>query len=75
MSVLRTLWAAKPELWEKIHLVMAGGYDPRVAENVEHFQELTDLVAAHELQDHVTFLRSFRYGKAIWTFRGGRREG
>jgi alpha-1,3/alpha-1,6-mannosyltransferase len=39
---------------------MAGGYDPRVAENVEHFQELSDLVRSLELEQHVTFLRSFR---------------
>ena len=48
-------------LWDKVHLVMAGGYDPRVAENVEHFVELSAVVAELGLGDHVTFLRSFRY--------------
>ncbi|KAM8967634.1 alpha-1,3/1,6-mannosyltransferase ALG2 [Pelodytes ibericus] len=45
--------------WERVHLVMAGGYDDRVMENVEHYQELNDLAAKYEISDHVTFLRSF----------------
>lgn len=42
----------------KGHLVMAGGYDERVQENVEHYQELRDLVCQLNLNDNVTFLRS-----------------
>jgi len=30
----------KPAIWDELHLVLAGGYDPRVAENVEHVEEL-----------------------------------
>ncbi|CAH2283457.1 Alpha-1,3 1,6-mannosyltransferase ALG2 [Pelobates cultripes] len=45
--------------WEKVHLIIAGGYDERVKENVEHFQELHDLTAQLGIGDHVTFLRSF----------------
>ena len=41
------------------HLVMAGGYDDRVKENVEHFQELKRLSASLDLDNHITFLRSF----------------
>lgn len=45
--------------WEQVHLVMAGGYDERVAENVQHYEELLSLVASLGLEEHVTFLRSF----------------
>ncbi|KAL8571886.1 hypothetical protein ACOMHN_011478 [Nucella lapillus] len=41
------------------HLVMAGGYDDRVRENVEHYQELKQLAAHSDLDNNVTFLRSF----------------
>ena len=38
---------------------MAGGYDERVVENKEHYEELCNLVNENNLKDHVTFLRSF----------------
>ena len=41
------------------HLVMAGGYDERVRENVEHYRELRELSSQLGLDDHLTFLRSF----------------
>ncbi|KAK7501172.1 hypothetical protein BaRGS_00007657 [Batillaria attramentaria] len=41
------------------HLIMAGGYDERVRENVQHYQELRQLTSDLGLDDHVTFLRSF----------------
>ncbi|CAK4139444.1 unnamed protein product [Aphanomyces euteiches] len=41
-----------------IHLVLAGGYDPLNAENVEHFAELSKFVVEAGLKDHVTFLKS-----------------
>lgn len=60
---LQALAALKERLstgeWERVHLVMAGGYDERVVENVEHYEELRSLVASLGLEDHVTFLRSF----------------
>ena len=34
-------------------LVIAGGYDRRLAENREHFEELMDLVAKCQLQEKV----------------------
>jgi alpha-1,3/alpha-1,6-mannosyltransferase len=43
--------------------LFAGGYDTRVAENVEHHKELVDFVEANGLQDNVTFLRSFSDGE------------
>ncbi|XP_071593085.1 alpha-1,3/1,6-mannosyltransferase ALG2 [Heliangelus exortis] len=45
--------------WDEVHLVMAGGYDKRVLENVEHYEELRRLAAKLGITDHVTFLRSF----------------
>lgn len=45
--------------WSEVHLVMAGGYDKRVLENVEHYEELRGLAAKLGLNDHVTFVRSF----------------
>lgn len=44
--------------FDQIHLVMAGGYDVRVAENVEHFRELEQLTEQLALGGNVTFLKS-----------------
>lgn len=43
----------------KIHLIIAGGYDERVVENKEHYTELRCLCDKLNLNDSVTFLRSF----------------
>lgn len=60
---LQALAALKSRLssgeWERVHAVMAGGYDERVAENVEHYEELRSLASSLGLEGHVTFLRSF----------------
>ncbi|KAK9809938.1 hypothetical protein WJX72_002056 [[Myrmecia] bisecta] len=40
-------------------LVIAGGYDARLAENREYMQELKDLIAELDLQDKVFMLPSF----------------
>lgn len=45
--------------WEKVHLILAGGYDERIRENVEYYQELNQLAVKHDISNHVTFLRSF----------------
>lgn len=41
-----------------VHLVVAGGYDDRVTENVQHYTELKDLAEQIHLEGCVTFLRS-----------------
>ncbi|CAF0733865.1 unnamed protein product [Brachionus calyciflorus] len=46
------------EDWESCHLIMAGGYDPRVGENLNHHAELLDLAKSLDLLDHISFLRS-----------------
>lgn len=38
---------------------MAGGYDDRVTENKEHYLELRKLSSDLQIDNHVTFLRSF----------------
>lgn len=44
--------------WKRCRLVVAGGYDTRVLENVEHYSELDDLVKESNLEDKVTLLKS-----------------
>ncbi|CAH8505990.1 unnamed protein product [Schistosoma turkestanicum] len=43
---------------ENVHLIIAGGYDRRVIENVEYYTELVDLSQKLKLTDNVTFMRS-----------------
>lgn len=44
--------------FEKCHLIIAGGYDKRVIENVDHHDELVDLAEQLGIQSKCTFLRS-----------------
>lgn len=44
--------------WDRLHLVIAGGYDSRNLENLEHYDELNVISENLELKDKVTFLRS-----------------
>ena len=56
-------------------LVMIGGYDPRVEENVEVLTELEDLVSELGLEDQVTFKTSTptseKVGKHLPDLTGG----
>ena len=45
--------------YRDVHLVLAGGYDPRLAENVEHLEELKAEAAALGVTAAVTFVPSF----------------
>ncbi|XP_066541898.1 alpha-1,3/1,6-mannosyltransferase ALG2 [Hoplias malabaricus] len=56
--------------WDQVHLVMAGGYDERVDENVQHYDELRSLVASVGLKEHVTFLRSFSDRQKVALLQG-----
>lgn len=51
--------------WKKVHLFVAGGYDERVTENKEHYEELCVMAAKHQLGDHITFLRSISDVKKV----------
>lgn len=44
--------------WSHVHLVMAGGYDTRVKENVEHCDELVSHASTLGLTEKVTFMKS-----------------
>ncbi|KAI5644854.1 glycosyl transferases group 1 domain-containing protein [Phthorimaea operculella] len=44
--------------WERVHLIMAGGFDPINLENMEHFMELTDLAEELGIEEKVTFMKS-----------------
>lgn len=44
--------------WDRLHIVIAGGYDSRNIENLEHFEELQVISENLDLKDKVTFLRS-----------------
>ncbi|XP_061771684.1 alpha-1,3/1,6-mannosyltransferase ALG2 isoform X1 [Nerophis ophidion] len=53
-----------------VHLVVAGGYDERVSENVEHYAELKELSSQLHLGDCVTFLRSPSDSMKVALLRG-----
>lgn len=53
---IRALGLAKEQV--SAHLVVAGGYDQRCRENVEHYEELKSLAETLGLRDRVTFLKS-----------------
>lgn len=45
--------------WKEVHLVLAGGYDEAVQENVEYYEELKAISTKLNIDEHITFLRSF----------------
>jgi len=53
----------------KVTLVMAGGWDNRVQENVQHFDELETLVHKLGISDQVEFLRSPSDQEKLWLLR------
>ena len=50
-------------------LIIAGGYDHRVAENVEHYQELLNLADDLQVSDKVVFLQSPSDQEKVWLLR------
>ena len=50
-------------------LIVAGGYDSRVTENVEHFAELESLAKELNVDDRVIFLRSPGDQEKVWLLR------
>lgn len=57
-SIVKKLIDKEWESLPKCHLYIAGGYDPRVTENIEHYEELVKIVDEFGLSDSVTFLKS-----------------
>lgn len=54
---------------ESGRLAIAGGYDPRVTENVEHYRELVELARDLGVEDRVTFLRSPTDAEKVWLLK------
>lgn len=44
--------------WDRTQLILAGGYDSRVIENIEHYEELKSLADELSLANKITFLKS-----------------
>lgn len=55
--------------FDRVHLIIAGGYDVRVEENVEHHNELEELVKSLELTGKITFLKSPSDADKLWLLR------
>lgn len=53
----------------RTRLVMVGGYDTRVEENVEHYRELEQLTRTLNLDDQVEFLQSPSDEEKVWLLR------
>lgn len=45
--------------YARVRLILAGGYDTRVQENVEYFEEISAVVAEGGVEDRVEYKRSF----------------
>lgn len=54
-----TLKSVDPSERSTVHLAMAGGYDERVVENKAHYLELRLVAKSLQINDNVTFIRSF----------------
>ncbi len=55
----------RPDLSDRLRLTVAGGYDTRVTENVDHHKELTSLAVELDIASRVTFLRSIPYEEKV----------
>lgn len=45
------------EDFARVHLVMAGGYDTRVEENLQHYEEIENLVSENGLEEKVSLVK------------------
>lgn len=54
---------------DKCHLVLAGGYDLRVTENVQHFEELSQLAERLTITNQLTMLRSPSDAEKLWLLK------
>ena len=55
----------QPEDFDDVHLVIAGGYDERVTENKEYYNELRAQALRLGVEDHVTFLCSISHDEKL----------
>ena len=52
-------------IYDRVKLILAGGYDTRVLENVEYFEEVSAVVRAGGIEDKVEYRRSFSDAEKI----------
>ncbi|XP_060103786.1 alpha-1,3/1,6-mannosyltransferase ALG2 [Heteronotia binoei] len=57
--------------WKEVHLVLAGGYDKAVKENIEYYEELKLAAKKLNVDEQVTFLRSFSDEQKVTLLRNG----
>lgn len=55
--------------FERCHLIIAGGYDKRVTENVQHYDELAELADSLGIQSKCTFLKSPSDKFKLWLLK------
>jgi len=58
LGAFSLLTKSNPKLYDDVVLVVAGGYDTRVDENVEHHTELVALAEKLQISGKIVFLRS-----------------
>lgn len=56
-------------IFQRCHLILAGGYDTRVNENVQHFSELEQLVDELKVKTNCTMLQSPSDKLKLWLFK------
>lgn len=56
------------EVFQECHMIIAGGYDERVPENVDHHQELKELSQKLNIHDNVSFLKSISFSTKLSLF-------
>lgn len=57
------------EEFDRVHLIIAGGYDWQVDENFEHYRELVDLGTSLGLCDKIAYLKSPDDATKLWLLR------
>lgn len=55
--------------FDRCHLIIAGGFDKRVTENVEHYDELCELAEMLDIKSKCTFLRSPNDKFKLWLLK------
>ncbi|KAI9915173.1 hypothetical protein PsorP6_008325 [Peronosclerospora sorghi] len=57
------------EQFQRVKLIVAGGYDPLNVENIEHLSELQNMVTKHALGEHVEFRTSISNSEKLSLLR------
>ncbi|OAF70252.1 GDP-Man:Man(1)GlcNAc(2)-PP-Dol alpha-1,3-mannosyltransferase [Intoshia linei] len=57
---------------KNIHLVIAGGYDERLSENIEYYKELTDMAHRLDIYENVVFLKNINENMKRFLYKRSR---